>query len=161
MGSRTRENKLDISSASSNESEHSPFRFNEDSEDINDPVLGRSTFRIGRKDSSESGDSRFHSAASSPQSSVLTAEVGTNWVYLLGKTPTEIDREVYEVIKDINVDQYPSINAWKILLETYSNEQREEWPSYEKRVKNLTSDLLIAQSNIENDVKSKLLFEDD
>jgi hypothetical protein len=81
--------------------------------------------------------------------------------YLVGKTPTETDRQVYELIKDLNVEQFPSIKGWKILLETYTMEEREEWQSYEKQMKTITSDLLISQSSIVNDVKSKLSFEDD
>ena len=160
--SRTREPKLDLSSASSNESGCSPFRFDEGLENIDNSSLEiRSTFRLGNEQSSDSEASSFHSVASSHESSVLTAEEGTNWIYLLGKTPTETDRQVYELIKDINVEQYPSIKGWKILLETYSIEAREEWQSYERQIKNVTSDLLVSQSNIANDVKSKLLFEDD
>ena len=160
--SRTRESNLDVSSASSNESEYNPFKFDEELENIDNPSLEiMSTFRLANEQSSDSEASSFHSVASSHESSILTAEEGTNWIYLLGKSPTDTDRQVYEIIKDINVDQYPSINGWKILLETYSIEEREEWQSYERQIKNVTSDLLISQSNIVNDVKSKLLFEDD
>ena len=131
-------------------------------ENIDNSIIKiKSTYRIDNEESSDSEVSSFHSVASSHESSVLTAEEGTNWIYLLGNSPTETDRQVYEIIKEINVEQYPSIKAWKILLETYSIEEREEWQSYERQIKNLTSDLLISQSNIVNDVKSKLLFEDD
>lgn len=160
--SRTRESKLDLSSASSNESECNPFRFDEDMENMDHSIVKiESKFRIDNEESSDSEVSSFHSVASSHESSVLTAEEGTNWIYLLGNSPTETDRQVYEIIKGINVEQYPSIKAWKILLETYSIEEREEWQSYERQIKTVTSDLLISQSNIVNDVKSKLLFEDD
>ena len=158
--SRTREANLDLT-ASSNESDYSPFRFDEELEKMESPsYTENSTFRQSNEYSSDSEDNSFHSVASSIESSILTAEEGSNWVYLLGKVPTEIDRQVYDIIKEINVDQYPSINAWKILIETYSTEEREQWKSYEKQIKNLTSELLVSQSNIVDDVKSKLLFED-
>lgn len=161
--SRTRESKLDLSTASSNESEHSPFKFNEllhVIDDINTPKYNSSSRKIDGY-SSDSEDSSFHSGVSSLKSSIFTAEEGSNWIYLLGRTPTDIDRQVYELIKDINVDQYPSVKAWKILMETYTVEQRERWVSYEKEIKNISSELIMSQSNIINDVKSKLLFDED
>ena len=160
--SRTRESKLDLSTASSNESEDSPFKFNEllhVINDINTPKYNSSS-RVDGYNSDSEGSS-FHSVASSLKSSILTAEEGSNWIYLLGRTPTDIDRQVYELIKDINVDQYPSVKAWKILMETYTVEQRERWVSYEKEIKNISSELMLSQSTIIYDAKSKLLFDED
>ena len=79
----------------------------------------------------------------------------------MGNLPTQTDHHVYDVIRDVNVEQYPSVKEWKTLMETYSEEDREQWQTYSKQVKNLTSDLLISQSSIINGVKSKLSFEDD
>ena len=160
--SRTRESNHDLSTASSNESANSPFRFNTEVENNKSPFLPES-FMDRRRDGyeSDSESSSFHSVASSLQSSVLTAEEGTNWVYLLGNLPTDTDRQVYEAIKDIDVSQYPSINNWKILVETFTVKQRQQWSSHENQIKTLGSDLLINNSNLVNDVKSKLLFEDD
>ena len=160
--SRTRESNHDLSTASSNGSENSPFKFNTELENTKSPFLPES-FMDRRRDGyeSDSESSSFHSVASSLQSSVLTAEEGTNWVYLLGNLPTDTDRQVYEAIKDIDVSQYPSINTWKILVETFTVKQRQQWSSHEHQIKTLGSDLLINNSNLVNDVKSKLLFEDD
>ena len=44
-------------------------------------------------------------------------------------------------------------------METYTVDQREQWASYEKLIKNVEYDML-SQSNVIYDVKSKLLFED-
>ena len=159
--SRTRETKLNLT-GSSNESECNPFRFEEELENIDIPSsVGISIGHRTNEYSTGSEGSSFHSVASSLQSSILTAEEGSNWVYLLGNIPTETDRQVYEIIKHLNVKQYPSINAWKILIETFSEQEREQWQPYEKQIKNVNSDLLISKSNIVNEVKSKLLFEDD
>ena len=159
--SRTRESNLNLSTASSNESEENPFKFDElqqELDNMNSPMNAFTARKI-EEYMSDSEDNSFHSVASSLKSSVLTAEEGSNWIYLLGSTPTDTDRQVYDVIKDINVDQFPSIKTWKILMETYTVEQREQWVSYEKLIKNVESDTL-SQSNVIYDVKSKLLFED-
>merc|ERR1711894_489977 len=144
-----------------NESECNPFRFEEELENIDIPSsVGISIGHRTNEYSTGSEGSSFHSVASSLQSSILTAEEGSNWVYLLGNIPTEVDRQVYELIKTINVDAYPSIKTWKILMETYTEEKREQWTSYEKQIKNITSDLIISHSNSSNNVRSKLLFDD-
>ena len=160
--SRTRESNHDLSTASSNESANSPFKFNTELENTKSPFLPES-FMDRRRDGyeSDSESSSFHSVASSLQSSVLTAEEGTNWVYLLGNLPTDTDRQVYEAIKDIDVSQYPSINTWKILVETFTVKQRQQWSSHEHKIKTIGSDILINNSSLENDAKSKLIFEDD
>ena len=146
---RTRETNHNLSTASSNDDGTSPFKFNAELKNI--------------EFSTDSDSSSYHSVASSIETSVLTAEEGGNWVYLLGNRPTQTDRQVYDIIKDVNVQQYqyPSINNWKILIETSSEEERKHWSSYENRIRNLTSDLLISQSNIIHDVKSKLYFGED
>ena len=159
--SRTRESNLDLSTASSNESEENPFKFNElhqELDNMNSPMNVLTT-RKNEEYMSDSEDNSFHSVASSLRSSILTAEEGSNWIYLMGSTPTDTDRQVYDIIKNINVDQYPSIKTWKILMETYTVDQREQWASYEKLIKNVEYDML-SQSNVIYDVKSKLLFED-
>ena len=158
--SRTRESNLDVSTASSKESNGSPFHFNNLLQEIEDiPSIDRLT-SCRDEFMSHSEESSFHSVASSIQSSILTAEEGSNWIYLLGNIPTDVDRQVYELIKTINVDAYPSIKTWKILMETYTEEKREQWTSYEKQIKNITSDLIISHSNSSNNVRSKLLFDD-
>ena len=159
--SRTRESNLDLSTASSNESEENPFKFDELKQELdntNSPMNVLAARKI-EEYMSDSEDNSFHSVASSLKSSVLTAEEGSNWIYLMGSTPTDTDRQVYDIIKNINVDQFPSIKTWKILMETYTVEQREQWVSYEKHIKKVESDML-SQSNVIYDVKSKLLFED-
>ena len=91
----------------------------------------------------------------------MTAEEGSDWVYLCGKFPTQTDRQVYDAIQHINVSDYPSLHSWKILMEISSEEERRQWPTYKKQIKNLNSDLLLPHSVTSvGDAKSKLFFED-
>ena len=138
-----------------------------------DNINNRGQLLINEEENHEDSDdsSSFHSVASSLQSSILTAEEGVDWVYLRGNFPTQTDRQVYDVIRFLDhlvmdQQQYPSLNSWKILMETFGDEERRQWPSYEKQIKSLTSDLLVQTmqqqcSSSSVNAKSKLFSEYD
>ena len=79
---------------------------------------------------SESSLDSFLSAHSdlSEQSSVFSAEEGI-WIYLEGDKPCQTDEQVYQIIKDCDIDsmKYPAVHTWKCLMESYLPTDRNNW----------------------------------
>ena len=83
--------------------------------------------RLFRSDSNSSLES-FASAVSSLNDSVYSAEEGS-WNYIGGDKPSKIDEQVYQAIKDCDIDafKFPRIHTWKCLVESSDPKERSQW----------------------------------
>ena len=82
---------------------------------------------LHRSMSSSSTDS-FASAVSSLNESVFSAEEGS-WNYIKGSQPCQFDEQVYQAIKDCEIDvvKFPRIHTWKCLIESSAPQDRSHW----------------------------------
>ena len=80
-----------------------------------------------RSDSSSSSES-FASAVSSVVDSVYSAEEGS-WNYIEGEKPSKIDNQVYEAIKNCEIDtrKFPRIQHWKLMVKSTDEHERSRW----------------------------------
>ena len=60
--------------------------------------------------------------------SVYSAEEGS-WNYIAGDKPSKIDEQVYQAIKECDIDatKFPRIHTWKCLVESSDPKERSRW----------------------------------
>lgn len=88
--------------------------------------------------SSASSDSSYHSAASSLNDSMATADEGTV-VYLEGQQPSQTDCQVFRALEDVIIDpdKHPNLFFWTQRVRAFPEAERMKWRPMLKRPKNI------------------------
>uniref|UniRef100_A0A674PJQ2 Ankyrin repeat and LEM domain-containing protein 2 n=1 Tax=Takifugu rubripes TaxID=31033 RepID=A0A674PJQ2_TAKRU len=87
----------------------------------------------GGRDLSSSGSSgsSYKSLDHSNELFSRTPPQNRRGLFILGNSPTKLDREVLLAIEasDVDPQMYPSIEKWKSTMKTYSSSDMQSWPS--------------------------------
>ncbi|XP_046901390.1 ankyrin repeat and LEM domain-containing protein 2-like isoform X2 [Hypomesus transpacificus] len=85
-----------------------------------------------RRCSESSSSSSYKSTGDTSVNTVLTGDTPTTQTaFIQGQSPTKLDRDVLDAVKDLVIDpeKYPCITKWKDNIQTYPSSQRLSWPS--------------------------------
>ncbi|XP_067106196.1 ankyrin repeat and LEM domain-containing protein 2 [Osmerus mordax] len=85
-----------------------------------------------RRSSASSSSSSYKSTGDTSVNTVLTADTPTTQTaFIQGQSPTKLDRDVLDALKDLEIDpeKYPCITKWKDNIQTYPSSQRLSWSS--------------------------------